>query len=140
VQISQVRQLIPAGIAAVIPALQPYGYATERAQPPCVMSGPARLVEPRMTHRGCQRWQLQLYVFTSMAVDDEGQAALDGYLAETGSGSVLAALYGMRARPGVLPLGGACNTLHVTGVDGYRPYVIGETMLYGAVIEIEVTG
>jgi len=140
VQISAVRTAIAVGVRARVAGLDCRGYLPDLVVPPCFVVGRVRIPEPRMTMRGRQRVIIDTYVFTSDRDDRQGQADLDGYLAETGDGSVLAALYDMRATPGSPPLGGAAHTLVVTSVDGYRKYPIGDAEPYGALIEVEVTG
>ena len=64
---------------------------------------------------------------------DQGRKLLVALLAETGSGSVPAALESDKT------LGGKCKTLVVRRVRGaYRLYTIGDTDYLGAMIDVEV--
>lgn len=64
---------------------------------------------------------------------DAGRKLLVGYLAETGAGSVPAAIEADKT------LGGACKTLVVLRVRGaYRLYTVGDTDYLGAMIDVRV--
>ena len=72
-------------------------------------------------------------LFTSKGDTDAGRKALLGFLAPSGSGSVLAALETDKT------LGGVCKTLIVRRVRGaYRLYEIGGTEYLGALVDVEV--
>jgi hypothetical protein len=138
--INAVKVAIATGVASRVAGLECRGFMPDLVVPPCFCVGAVRIPDPRMTFKGRQRALIDTYVFVSDRDPGAGQEELDGYLAETGSGSVLAALYSMRAVPGTLPLGGAAHTIAVTSIEGYRKYPFGDAEPYGALIEVEVTG
>lgn len=72
-------------------------------------------------------------VFSSEGDNDAGRKLLLGFLAETGSASILQVLEADKT------LGGACKTLRVTRVRGaYRLYTIGGIDYLGAIIDVAV--
>jgi hypothetical protein len=72
-------------------------------------------------------------IFTSIGDTDAGRKLLMGYLAETGSNSLLQAIEADRT------LGGACKTLKVVRARGaYRLYLIGDTYYLGSVLDVAV--
>jgi len=139
VQISDVKTAIAVGVASRVTGLECRSYLPDLVVPPCFCVAGV-VIQPRITFRGRQKAVIETYVFVSDSDPMAGQQALDAYLAESGSGSVLAALYDMRAVPGTLPLDGAAHTIVVSAINGYRKYPFGSSDPYGAMIEIEVTG
>lgn len=64
---------------------------------------------------------------------DQGRTLLVGFLAETGAGSVPAALEADKT------LGGVCRTLVVQRVRGaYRLYSVGDTDYLGAMLDVRI--
>jgi hypothetical protein len=72
-------------------------------------------------------------IFTSTGDTDAGRKLLMGYLAETGSNSLLQAIETDKT------LGGTCKTLKVVRARGaYRLYLIGDTYYLGSVLDVAV--
>lgn len=73
-------------------------------------------------------------IFSSYASDQEsGRKTLLGFLAESGSSSILQALEADKT------LGGVCKTLKVVRVRGaYRLYTVGDNDYLGAIVDVEV--
>lgn len=82
---------------------------------------------------GMTKMDFSCGVFTSEGDNDTGRKTLVGYLAETGSSSLLRAIEADKT------LGGVCKTLKVQRVRGaYRLYTIGGIDYLGAIIDVVV--
>lgn len=118
---------------ATISGLQVSDTVPGEITPPAAMVGVPAIDNYHATmQRG--RFQLsgQLWVFTSAAVDRVGQEALAGYANPTGTGSVIAAVYGDRTLGGVV---------EDTVIRTFRPLgmeEVGEIGYFGGVFEWEV--
>jgi hypothetical protein len=82
---------------------------------------------------GMTKLEFSCGVFSSEGDNDAGRKLLVGYLAETGSGSLLQAIEADKT------LGGKCKTLKVVRVRGaYRLYTIGSMDYLGAIMDVAV--
>jgi hypothetical protein len=137
-----VKQRLAVLLGEALPAVTVTPYRSDNPAVPGICLGEAVCTQRRATHAGKQLWTLTAYVFTSHADDLQGQQDLDVFLAETGSGSLLAALEAYRR--GVFDAAGdrLCDWLVAAqaGVGGYRTYSTGVVDLYGATVDLEVMG
>jgi hypothetical protein len=135
--IGQIRERLASSVSAVTPSLNFYGYTPDKVAPPCFYSGEVDLAyagDPRLTFNGEPVVEAVCMLLVSKADDRAGQALLDGYLATTGTSSIKAAVESDKT------LAGACKTLHVHHVDGYRLYTVGTDTYYGARFRVIVLG
>ena len=137
-----VKQRLAVLLAADFPTVTVTPYRSDNPAVPSINLGEAVCTQRRATHGGKQLWTITAYVFTSSADDLQGQQDLDVFLAESGSGSLLAALEAYRR--GLFDADGdrLCDWLVVAqaGVGGYRTYSTGVADLYGATVDLEVMG
>lgn len=141
-RLGEVKQRLSVLLGAAFPTLTVTPFRSDNPMVPSINLGEAVCNQRRATSAGKQLWTITLYLFVSHADDEQGQQHLDGYLAEDGSGSLLAALEAYRR--GVFDAENArlCDWLVVSqqGVSGYRLYDTGTTQVYGATIDVEVMG
>ena len=141
-RLGAVKQRLAVLLGEALPAVTVTPYRSDNPAVPSINLGEAVCTQRRATMGGKQMWTITSYVFTSRADDLQGQQDLDAYLAEDGSGSLLAALEAFRR--GVFDAEGVrlCDWLVVAqaGVGGYRTYATGEADLYGATVDLEVMG
>lgn len=136
--IKLIRTNLGATCDSLTPALsQTYGYTPDSVSVPCFYPGEIDLTyanDSRLTFNGQPIAEAVAYLLTSRADDRRGQELLDTYLAPSGAASVKAAIEADRT------LGGACKTLHVHHVDGYRLYTVGANTYYGARFRVVILG
>lgn len=136
--IAAIRQGLADVVEAAIPGLNAFGYVPDSIPEPCFYAGEVEIDYDLAYQRGMDEARVSCRVLVGRAEDKAGQAALDLYLAGSGSSSVKAAIEGT---PGVAQtLGGACDDLHVMRVRGYRLYQVGENTYYGAQFTVRVIG
>jgi len=135
--IALIRQRLGSAAATVTPTLTTYTYTPDSVSEPCWYPAEVELAyasDGRLTFNGEPIVEVVCYLLVSRASDRQGQIDLDGYLASTGAGSVRTAVESDRT------LGGACKTLQVHHVDGYRLYTVGDKTYYGARFRVIVIG
>lgn len=141
-KLGTLKQRLAVLLATDFPAVTVTPYRSDNPAVPSINLGEAVCTQRRATFGGKQLWTVTTYVFTSKADDLQGQQDLDVFLAESGSGSLLAALEAYRR--GVFDAAGdrLCDWLVVAqaGVGGYRTYSTGVADLYGATVDLEVMG
>jgi hypothetical protein len=118
--------------ASTITGLRGYASLPEAINPPV-----AAVTEFEMQYHqafgGLVEAMFTFGVFVSRADQPSGRAALTGYLAPSGAGSLPAAIEADKT------LGGVCKTLVVRRVRGaYRLYEIAGVEYLGALIDVEV--
>lgn len=129
-----------AAAAATVAGLTTYPYVPDSVAEPCFYPGGYEIDFDQAFARGLDVVNFTCYVLVSRADDVTGQARLDGYLKGSGATSLKAALEAARGAPGQLALSGAADDLHVTRVEGYGQYTIGDTVYYGAKLLVTVIG
>jgi hypothetical protein len=92
------------------------------------------------TYGGLEDVLFLCVVLTSTTDDKAGQDKLKSFMKRSGPSSVKAALEAGRGEPGELALDGACDDLHVKGVQAHRIYRVGEASYYGAQWTVRVIG
>lgn len=139
-QISQVKaELANAVRDPIVPGLNAVGYEPDSPSEPMFCAAEVEL-NPNFVFTGGYEATIVCRLYVSRSDDLAGQAKLDGYLARSGAGSVVAAILAARGAPGSLALNGAADDLSITSINGYRLYQHGETQLYGAEIRVRVIG
>lgn len=129
-----------AAAAATITGLTTYAYVPDSVTEPCFYPGGYEVDFDRAFVRGLDEVNFTCYILVSRADDATGQARLDAFLKGSGATSLKAALEAARGAPGQLALSGAADDLHVTRVEGYGQYTIGDTVYYGAKLLVTVIG
>lgn len=114
-----------AGLAAnlaTITALQTSAYRLSNPTPPTAWVAPGEpLLEfDQSMGRGLDLWHLVVEVFVAAATDRGAEARLDTYLAGSGATSIKTAIESDRT------LGGVCDDLRCTHIDGVGDYQLGE--------------
>ncbi|MGW4476805.1 hypothetical protein ACWENQ_44740 [Nonomuraea sp. NPDC004354] len=138
--IGLIREGLAAAVKAGIPSLNCFGYCPDSVPEPTFYAGEVEIDFDRAYGRGMDEARVTCRLLVSRADDRSGQAALDRYLAGSGPLSVKAAIEAARGAPGELALGGLCDDLHLTRVQGYRMYQVGEVQFYGAEMILRVIG
>lgn len=131
-----------AGLAAnlaTITALQTSAYQLGNPTPPTawVAPGDPLLEFDQTMGRGRDLWHLVVEVFVSLTSDKGAQKRLDAYLAGSGATSIKTAIESDRT------LGGACDNLRLTHIDGVGDYQLGErgaVLGFRAHVDIYATG
>lgn len=140
-QIGEIRVALADAVRdPTISGLNAYGYVPDSVPEPVFYAGEAEIDFDTAYGRALDEARITCRLLVSRADDRSGQRALDEYLAGSGSRSVKAALETQRGGPGELALGGLADDLHVTRVQGYRLYQVGEVQFYGAEIVVRVIG
>lgn len=120
--------------ANAIEDLNCYGFTPGQAPEPCFYVGRVEIDWDSAMGRGMDDLTVYCRVFTGRADDEAGQASLNAYLKGSGPTSLKAALQADRT------LGGACLTMRVQRVDGYRMFEHAGTEYFGAELTIAVHG
>lgn len=115
-------------------------YVPDAVTVPTFYAGAVDISYDRAFGRGQDEATVHCTLLVSRASDLDGQAALDAYMAGAGSMSIKAAIEATRGLPGEAAMGGACDDLHVTGVQGHQVYTVGQTQYYGATWLVRVIG
>lgn len=128
------------GMAPIgIPNLNCYQYTPDAVAEPCFY--PGEVAQSRIgggntfgskAQGGQREYEIVCTVLVSRSDDAAGQALLDRYLSEGDDWSIIDAIEADRT------LEGMCNTLHVTALDGYRLYTVGNDRFYGARLRVRV--
>lgn len=134
--IAAVRAALATAAAAVTadPALTCFGYRPDSVPEPCLYVAGYTIDYDRAADRGADQITFRLRLLVSRTDDLTGQAALDGFMAGSGAGSVKAALEADGT------LGGRCDWLHVSGAAADDLIEHGGTWYFGADITVEVNG
>jgi hypothetical protein len=138
--VGSIREALATTVKTAIPGLNCYGYCPDSIPEPCFYVGEIEIDFDRAFGRAMDEMRLTCRLLTSRADDRAGQAALDAYLAGSGASSVKQALEDARGAPGQAALGGLCDDLHLTRVQGYRWYLVGQVEYYGAELIVRVIG
>jgi hypothetical protein len=96
---------------ATITGLRSYDLIPDVVTPPCAIVGQLDFTFDIDNARGLDQAQLDVYVIVQRFSERAGQDKLDAYLSGSGASSIKTALEGDRT------LGGAINTLRVTGAE-----------------------
>lgn len=136
----EIKAAIAAAVGTAIPSLNVFGYCPDAIPEPCFYAGEAEIDFDRAYQRGMDDMQITCRLLVSRADDRAGQAALDAYLAGSGSKSIKAAVEAARGAPGQPALGGLAHDLHLVRVQGYRMYQVGDVQYYGAELIVRVIG
>lgn len=131
--ITAVRHAL-ATAADVIEGLLCYDHAPSSVEVPGFYVGRVEIDWDSAMGRGMDSLVIYCRVLTSRADDRAGQDSLNAYLKGSGSTSLKAALQADRT------LGGACSTMRVRSVDGYRMFEHAGTEYFGAELAIDVHG
>ncbi|MDP8930466.1 MAG: hypothetical protein M3O70_18335 [Actinomycetota bacterium] len=116
-----------------VPDLQASAYLLAKPTPPTAMVGGPDTIGFLEEFGGTPTWTLPIILYTGLAHDVAAQKRLDTYLAPFGPTSVRAAV---EADP---TLGGIVDSLAVTGMTGYRTYIMEANVLYlGAELTVEI--
>lgn len=127
-------------VRAEIPSLTCFGYVPDSIPEPCFFVGEAEIEFDKTFGRGLDEVTLTCRLLVSRADDRSGQAALDRYLSGSGPRSIKRAIETARGAPGEYALGGLAHDLHLTRVQAYRMYAVGENTYYGAELMVRVIG
>lgn len=92
------------------------------------------------TYGGLMDVQFICVVLTATTDDRAGQKSLKSFMKRSGPTSIKAALEAGRGEPGEAALDGACDDLHVKGVQAHRIYRVGDANYYGAQWTVRVIG
>ena len=117
-------------LATVSGLRAPVGF--DKVETPSAQVGEVEIEYDKTMGRGVDELTFKIRVYASKADDRSGQDKLDGYLKGSGATSVKAAIEGDRT------LGGAAQTLRVTGVSGYGVYEVAGTQYVGAEFTVTV--
>lgn len=134
------RALADAVRDPTVAGLNAYGYVPDSIPEPCFYAGEVEIDFDSVFGRGLDEMRVTCRLLVARSDDRSGQDTLDQYLAGSGAKSVKTALEDARGAPGELALGGLADDLHVTRVQGYRLYQVGEVQYYGAEIIVRVIG
>lgn len=104
------------GSLASLPGVQESPYVLENPTPPCAEVEPAPIKYDLAMQRGLDQWRFIVRVFVGASTDIGSQVRLDEFLDPTGPMSVKTLLEADRS------LGGACDSMQVTGCSGYKVY------------------
>ncbi|MGI5293269.1 hypothetical protein ACQEVF_59530 [Nonomuraea polychroma] len=135
-----IKEEIANSIRTAIPALNCFGYCPDSVPEPCFYVGEIEIDFDRAFQRGMDEMRVTCRLLVSRADDRAGQRALDTYLSGSGASSIKAAFHAARGAPGQPALGGLCDDLHLTRVQGYRMYEVGEVKFYGAELIVRIIG
>jgi hypothetical protein len=138
--VGAIRKGIARAVKAGVPSLNCFGYVPDSCPEPCFYAGEVDITFDRTFGRGLDEIEVTCRLLVSRADDRSGQAALDRYLAGSGPHSIKAALVAARGAPGEPALDGLCDDLHLTRVQAYRMYQVGEVQYYGAELIVRVIG
>jgi hypothetical protein len=117
---------------ATISGLQVSDTFTGEITPPAAQVGMPRVTAYHSTmQRGRMQVAGQIYVFTSRADERVGQEQLAGYADPTGSGSVIAAVYGSKT------LGGVVEDIIIRSFEPLGADEVGEIPYFVGVFEWE---
>lgn len=140
-EIGKIRRALADAVRdPTIAGLNALGYVPDSVPEPVFYAGEAEIDFDSAFRRGLDEARITCRLLVARSDDRSGQEALDEYLAGSGDRSVKTALEAARGAPGEFALGGLAHDLHVTRVQGYRLYQVGEVQYYGAEIIVRVIG
>jgi hypothetical protein len=126
-----------ADAAAAVEGLNTYAFSPNAVEVPCLHPGEVE-ISYHETYGGDVELTVMVYLLTSSADDESGQALLDEFLSVGNSRSVIDAIEGTPGHPQTL--GGICDDLYIGQATGYQMYGVGEKRYYGAKIPVRVIG
>jgi hypothetical protein len=97
-------------------------------------------IDPYMTMGGRYRVTFQTRLLIAPSTDRHAQKVLAHLLSQVGAGSIYAAFEAARGEPGQLALGGTADDFAINPPIKVQMFQIGDTLVYGADIPIEVIG
>lgn len=116
------------------------GYATDSVTTPHFYVGDYTIDFDKAFKRGQDDLEFTCAVLVSRSDDLSGQKTLDALLSGSGPASLKTAIEVARGAPGECALGGLADDLHVTRVQSYRFYQVGDTTYLGAEVTVRVIG
>lgn len=114
-KVADLREALAASLSS-LPGVQESAYVLGNPTPPSAEVEPAPVEYDLAMQRGLDRWRFIVRVFVGATSDIGAQKRLDDFIDPTGEMSVKTLLEADRT------LGGACDSMQVTGCSGYKAY------------------
>ena len=130
--ISAVRTALASTLSTAIVDTQVYGTAPGTVVTPAIVINPASGSYHETMGRGSVEFRFALYVVVGLEPLDLAQERMDGYLASSGSSSIVAAI---EATP---DLGLSYCDAIATGFDDWGPSEQGDQLVLSAVVNVTV--
>lgn len=143
--ISNVRSAIATVIGANVtstPPLIALPYLPDMPTPPMLFTSDIDIEFDKAFRGGMDQVKFTLRLLVSRADDRAAQQLLDGYISGSGAASVRAAIEVGRGINGYAggTLGGLAHDMHLTAMNAYRWFTVGEAQFLGAEFSLLVIG